>query len=105
MLDLFAGSGGVARAVRRLGFKSKEFDVIHGPEYDLTNPTVVKRIAGSIRKGEVLAVMAAPRVARSQPLEIAQVVSDRASILGAYLGSPTRTRRRSSTEIDVFERF
>ena len=35
-LDLFSGSGGVARAVRAEGFKAVEWDRKFGPDFDLT---------------------------------------------------------------------
>ena len=35
-LDLFSGKGGVSKALRRLGFRSFEFDTIHGADYDLS---------------------------------------------------------------------
>ena len=65
--DLFAGTGGVAHQVRRLGFSAKEWDVQRGPDFDLTSPTVVHRLLKDIRNGRVLAVMMSPPNASLSP--------------------------------------
>ena len=59
-LDLFSGKGGVSAAWRRLGFRSFEFELQHGPASDLTSRSVLGRVLQSIRKGEVLGAMLAP---------------------------------------------
>ena len=58
-LDLFAGEGGVAGKWRKLGFKVFEYDVIHGPSYDLTAPALQARILNAMRTKQVLGVMMA----------------------------------------------
>ena len=58
-LDLFAGEAGVSRCLRYLGYKSFEYDVMHGPRYDLTLPQVQSRILHAIRTAAVLGVMIA----------------------------------------------
>lgn len=60
VMDLFAGKGGVSLACEKLGYTSKQWDIIHGPLHDLTDPKVVQRLLRDIRKGRVLAVMMAP---------------------------------------------
>lgn len=58
--DLFSGDGGVARQIRRLGFCAKEWDINHGPQFDLTIPRVLKRLLSDIHHGRILAMMMAP---------------------------------------------
>ena len=60
VMDLFAGKGGVSAACQALGFHAKQWDIIHGPEHDLTDKRVLKRLLQEIRRGRVLAVMMAP---------------------------------------------
>lgn len=65
--DLFAGKGGVSRAVRALGFSAREWELLKGPDHDLTNPVVVFKLLEDIRKGHVLAVMLAPPCSSFSP--------------------------------------
>ena len=58
--DLFAGSGGVARAARRLGFASREWDILHGDGLDLTQSVVQYKIREDVCRGLVLGCMFAP---------------------------------------------
>ena len=60
VMDLFAGKGGVSLACEKLGYTSKQWDIIHGPLHDLTDAMVVQRLLRDIRRGRVLAVMMAP---------------------------------------------
>ena len=60
VMDLFAGKGGVSASCEALGFHAKQWDIIHGPEHDLTDKRVLKRLLQEIRLGRVLAVMMAP---------------------------------------------
>ena len=59
-LDLFAGEAGVSRALDREGFKCFSYDVIYGPDGDLTKPHVQKRVKFAILSGKVMGVMLAP---------------------------------------------
>ena len=58
--DLFAGSGGVAKACRQLGFSAKEWEIARGCQFDLTHPSVLKRIKYDVDQLLVLAAMLAP---------------------------------------------
>ena len=60
VIDLFSGTGGVAKSVRRLGFAAKEWDLQFGPQFDLTQPSALKKLKHFIRSGYVLAAMLAP---------------------------------------------
>ena len=60
VMDLFAGSEGLSKAVARFGFRAKQWDMRHGSAHDLTSPQVVRRILREIRRRRVLAVMLAP---------------------------------------------
>ena len=77
--DFFAGKGGVARAIRATGFSTREWELLHGPDYDLTQPATIKRILGDIQNRRLLSAMFAPpcssfSVARDRTL----VIRDRA---------------------------
>ena len=56
ILDLYAGTGGVAVAVRRLGSACIEFDIKHGPHFDLTRKVVHNKILGWLKSGVAAAV-------------------------------------------------
>lgn len=58
--DLFAGSGGVAKACRQLGFSAKEWEIAGGCQFDLTHPSVLKRIKYDVDQLLFLAAMLAP---------------------------------------------
>ena len=60
MADFFAGSGGVARAARALGFSAREGELLQGENHDLTRPCVQRKIQFDIQKGLILAAMLAP---------------------------------------------
>ena len=58
--DLFGGKGGVGRAINDLGFTSKAWEILHGPDSDLTRLPVQRRICRDMRQGLVLGLMLAP---------------------------------------------
>ena len=74
-LDRFSGKGGVSRGFRKLGFRCYEFDVIHGPSFDLTKKTIVQQIRRGISRGEILGAMLAP------PCSSFSVARDRAAVI------------------------
>ena len=59
MLDLFAGHGGVSRAVRLKGGRALEYEIEKGNQFDLTNKDVLSDVLLSISSGKVSAVMMA----------------------------------------------
>ena len=59
-LDLFAGKGGVSRAVQRLGFVCYMWEIAAGDEFDLTSPENLRKLRRAILSGVVLGVMLAP---------------------------------------------
>ena len=42
------------------GFKTKEYDILHGPKGDLTSPSVLRQVRQDIKAGTVAASMLAP---------------------------------------------
>ena len=58
--DVFSGSGRMSQAVRKRGFKAREFDIEHGPSGDVTNPIVIRNLIQDILAGVVVAVMLSP---------------------------------------------
>ena len=58
--DFFAGKGGVARAARDMGFNTREWELLHGENHDLTSLKVLSKVCQDIRQGKVLAAMFAP---------------------------------------------
>ena len=60
MLDLFAGRGGVGRAVGRRGVRVARWDTRESPLYDVTSPRNLCRIKRDIAQGRILCVMLAP---------------------------------------------
>jgi hypothetical protein len=65
--DFFAGSGGVSRAVRKLGFTSREWELLHGENHDLTRPSVLRKIHSDIKHGKILAAMFGPPCSTFSP--------------------------------------
>jgi hypothetical protein len=59
VLDLFAWSSRVSRAIRRAGFSTKEWEILQGAQYDLTSPPVLRSVCREIRD-EVTACMLGP---------------------------------------------
>ena len=58
--DFFSGVGGVARAVRRMGFQAREWERLHGEKFDLTRPSVLRHIEQDATRGKLLGAMLAP---------------------------------------------
>ena len=54
ILDLYAGTGGVARAAVQQGCNAYACDRANGPAQDLTDAKVLGRLSVSISRGEVL---------------------------------------------------
>lgn len=78
LADFFAGTGGVSRAARSLGFSTREWELLHGPDHDLTKPLVQFKIKHDIEKGILLAAMLAPPCSSfSQARNRTMVVRDR----------------------------
>eukprot|EP00438_Fugacium_kawagutii_P016537 Skav227298 [mRNA] locus=scaffold2645:95140:99516:- [translate_table: standard] len=65
--DFFSGSGGVARAARKAGFSTREWELLHGEEYDLTKPCVLWKIHEDIKHGKIIAAMLAPPCSSFSP--------------------------------------
>lgn len=63
----FSGKGGVARCARKLGFETREWELLHGSNGDLTSPAVLFKIKTDIRNGKVLAAMLAPPCSSFSP--------------------------------------
>ena len=73
--DLFSGHGGVARAVRKLGFSTREWELENGASFDLTKKAVLFKIKQDVQKGRVIAAMLAP------PCTTFSVARDRTSVI------------------------
>ena len=73
-LDLFSGKGGMSRSFRKLGFRCYEYDIVHGPEFDLTQQSLLHRLARNIARGKVLRATLAP------PCSSFSVARDRAAV-------------------------
>eukprot|EP00959_Pyramimonas_sp_CCMP1952_P460446 9479883-Pyramimonas_sp.AAC.1 len=58
-LDLFSGTGTIADCMKFQGESCISFDVLNGPEYDLSNAVVVNVLIGWIQSGIVKGVFAA----------------------------------------------
>ena len=65
--DFFAGHGGVARAVRKIGFNAREWEILKGPEHDLCHPVVLSKVISDIHKGKLIAAMFAPPCSSFSP--------------------------------------
>lgn len=65
--DFFSGSGRVARAVRQLGFSTREWELLHGDQFDLTHPCVLRKVKQDINKQLVIAAMLAPPCSSFSP--------------------------------------
>ena len=62
-LELFAGSSRLSAAFRRRGWGCLGVEVLNGPEFDLLDPKIVRRIEGWISSGCVAGVFFAPPLA------------------------------------------
>ena len=60
VLDLFGGSGGVARAARREGAAAWSWDIADGDQFDLTTATAQRRLRQEIQGDKVLSGMLGP---------------------------------------------
>ena len=58
--DFFSGSGRVSRAVRLAGFNTREWEILKGPDGDLTRPAVLQSVKFDIDKRRLVAAMLAP---------------------------------------------
>lgn len=68
-VEVFSGSGTLARRFRQLGFACLEIDTKHGPEYDVLNRGFRKILRGWILSGCILGVsIATPCSSMSQAL-------------------------------------
>ena len=60
MLDVFGGTGHVARSFRRRGRAAIVIDIAKHPCLDILDPIVQQTVLGWLRSGKVLAVFLAP---------------------------------------------
>ena len=58
--DLFSGRGGVAKACRQLGLRTREWELDAGEVFDLVRLPVRQKLKQDIRQGRVVSVMLAP---------------------------------------------
>ena len=58
--EFFAGCGIISKAVRALGFSTREWELLRGQEGDLTRQSVLRPVRQSIDRGELLAAFLAP---------------------------------------------
>ena len=58
--DLFSGHGGVAKQCRRLGYMTREWELAHDNQFDLTKPSVLRKLKQDIDRSQVIAAMLAP---------------------------------------------
>eukprot|EP00975_Prorocentrum_lima_P006655 1432498-Prorocentrum_lima.AAC.1 len=64
-----------ARACRKAGFTSREWEIQKGPEQDLTRPRAIQEVCRSARKGLVISAMLAP------PCTSFSVARDRTAVI------------------------
>ena len=55
-LDIFSGEGGLAAALRRKGFLVLDWDILHGPAWDLLQPANQKLVRGWVAEGVIWGV-------------------------------------------------
>lgn len=76
--DFFSGSGGVARSARALGFRTREWELLHGECGDLTKPAVLSKIRFDISNKKIVAAMLAPPCSSFSPArDRTSVIRDR----------------------------
>lgn len=76
--DFFSGCGGVARSARALGFRTREWELLHGPSGDLTKPAVLSKIRSDISNRKIVAAMLAPPCSSFSPArDRTSVIRDR----------------------------
>ena len=73
--DLFCGHGGVARALEKLGFACKSFDIINGQHQDLCSRKVKKQLKQDAQRGKLRAAMLGP------PCTSFSVARDRTAVI------------------------
>ena len=61
--------------MRSLGFSAKEWEVLHGEQYDLTKPLVRAHIKADAQRGRLMAAMLAP------PCTTFSIARDRTSVI------------------------
>ena len=59
VVDLFGGTGGVAKAVRKLGLNAMVVDRNLGPAFDLLSEVAVRSVLRGLSRGEVVGLMIA----------------------------------------------
>ena len=74
-LDLFAGHGGVSRALRKAGFSARSFELLDGPDSDLTRPLVQSRLRSESKRGVILGAMLGP------PCTTFSIARDRTAVI------------------------
>ena len=55
MGEFFAGCGIVSKAARKMGFKTREWELLRGTDGDLTRESVLRPTQQMISKGDLLA--------------------------------------------------
>ena len=94
--DFFAGVGHVSRAVRRAGFSSREWEVLKGPDHDLTCPAVLKKIEQDISSSKIIAAMiATPCTSFSRARDRTRVIRSQTSPWGCNLDGASENDLRS----------
>ena len=73
--DFFAGVGGVAKACRQLGYRTKEWEITRGKSFDLTKNSVLRQIRQDIQNLLLLGAMLAP------PCSSFSVARDRTAVI------------------------
>ena len=82
MLDVFGGSGFLAKATNHLGLRGYVLDTMFGPRYDVTKLLVLTRIRQDISAGKFVAGMISPP--RQHTLCSSKVVSASAAIANLF---------------------
>lgn len=95
-LEICSGEGGVATEIRRLGFDAREVDTVHGAEWDVASPRLLRRLGRALRSGEVLGLMVAPPCGS---FSVAQGRTGRLRIFGFPWGLPDlKPERRAKVD-------
>ena len=91
--EFFAGKGGASSTARRLGFITKEWELERGPEHDLLNVKVWKRVKNDIRAGRIIAAFLGPPCGSFSAINTSVCRPD-GNVWG-YGVQPTENARRS----------
>ena len=86
VLDIFAWSSRVSRAIRRAGFPTKEWEILHGAQYDLTFPPVLRSVCREIRDGVTACMLGPPCFSFSRARDRTRVIRTRAFPWGIRSG-------------------